>query len=93
MGRSVTQGAQGGRPLVGPLPTLGSPSGGFLPPEPQDEHRARHVAHAASLSWMTDKSSRFTVLAKSQGTLLLAWTTANSYGGQGPPSPDLTQRW
>lgn len=86
MGRSVTQGAQGGRPLVGPLPTLGSPSGGFLPPEPQDEHRARHVAHAASLSWMTDKSSRFTVLAKSQGTLLPAWTTANSYGGQGPPS-------
>lgn len=93
MGRSVTQGAQGGHPLVGPLPTLGSPSGGFLPPEPQDEHRARHVAHAASLSWMTDKSSRFTVLAKSQGTLLPAWTTANSYGGQGPPSPDLTQRW
>lgn len=87
MGRSVTQGAQGGRPLVGPLPTLGSPSGGFLPPEPQDEHRARHVAHAASLSWMTDKSSRFTVLAKSQGTLLPAWTTANSYGGQGPPPP------
>lgn len=37
------------------------------------------------LSWMTDKSSRFTVLAKSQGTLLPAWTTANSYGGQGPP--------
>lgn len=93
MGRSVTQGAQGGRPLVGPLPTLGSPSGGFLPPEPQDKHRARHVAHAASLSWMTDKSSRFTVLAKSQGTLLPAWTTANSYGGQGPPTPDLTQRW
>lgn len=87
MGRSVTQGAQAGRPLVGPLPTLGSPSGGFLPPEPQDKHRARHVAHAASLSWMTDKSSRFTVLAKSQGTLLPAWTTANSYGGQGPPRP------
>lgn len=42
---------------------------------------------------MTDKSSRFTVLAKSQGTLLPAWTTANSYGGQGPPPPDLTLRW
>lgn len=89
-GRSVTRGAQGGRPLMGSLPILGSPSSGVLPPEPQDEHGARRVAHTASSSWTTGKSSRFTVLAKSQGTLLPAWTTANSYGGQGPlhPRPD-----
>lgn len=77
--------AQGGRPLMGPLPTLGSPSCGFLPPELQDEHGAQRVAHVASPSWTTNKSSRFTVLAKSQGTLFPTRTTANHYGGQGPP--------
>lgn len=84
-GKVCYAGCSGGPFLNGATPTLGSPSCGFLPPELQDEHGARRVAHVASPSWTTNKSSRFTVLAKSQGTLLPTRTTANHYGGQGPP--------